>query len=445
MMTLEVKNLEKKYPKKNVLNNVSLKFDTGSIYAILGENGAGKSTLVSILSGSKKANKGTITVNNTTYQNGFNNVNEAIKNKIRITHQHPILDDEITVLENCLISNPRKNIKEKIIKIFDNWNFEIDVNKKCKNLNANERFYTELLAVLISNPNFLILDEPTVFLSEDERKKLYSAIKKNSNNSINKLCTILITHKIEEAKNLCDKIIYIKKGNLSKNFSFNENTFEINKEKKLTEEIFKIENLFSESKYLPKLFNINLSAKKNSITCITGKREDGLETLEEIISGIEHIEFSGNIKINNYQFSRIINIFELRKLSIGIIPSNRITRGANQNLTIEEFFFPYDKNKMIEIINKAKIRCELSDKIKTLSGGMLQRIILERELSLNSDILFLFEPDQGLDTEARNILSEKILNANKNGTTIIIFTSSDENELIKISDKVIKIKEGKII
>lgn len=444
-MTLEVKNLEKKFPKKNVLNNVSLKFDTGSIYAVLGENGAGKSTLVSILSGSKKANKGTITVNNTTYQNGFNNVNEAIKNKIRITHQHPILDDEITVLENCLISNPRKNIKEKIIKIFDNWNFEIDVNKKCKNLNANERFYAELLTALISNPNFLILDEPTVFLSEEERKKLYNAIKKNSNNSINKLCTILITHKIEEAKKLCDKIIYIKKGNLTNNFSFNENTFEINKEKKLTEDIFRIENLFYESKYLPQLFNINLSAKENSITCITGKREDGLETLEEIITGIEHIEFSGKININNYQFTKQINIFELRKLSIGIIPSNRITRGANQNLTIEEFFFPYDKNKMIEIINKAKIKCELSDKIKTLSGGMLQRIILERELSLNSEILFLFEPDQGLDTEARNILSEKILNANKNGTTIIIFTSSDENELIKISDKVIKIKEGKII
>ena len=190
---------------------------------------------------------------------------------------------------------------------------------------------------------------------------------------------------------------------------------------------------------------ISSTAKENSITCITGKREDGLETLEEIISGIEHIEFSGNIKINNYQFTKIINIFELRKLSIGIIPSNRITRGANQNLTIEEFFFPYDKNKMIEIINKAKIKCELSDKIKTLSGGMLQRIILERELSLNSEILFLFEPDQGLDTEARNILSDKILNANKNGTTIIIFTSSDENELIKISDKVIKIKEGKTI
>ena len=214
MMTLEVKNLEKKFPKKNVLNNVSLKFDTGSIYAVLGENGAGKSTLVSILSGSKKANNGTLTVNNTTYQNGFNNVNEAIKNKIRITHQHPILDDEITVLENCLISNPRKNIKEKIIKIFDNWNFEIDVNKKCKNLNANERFYAELLTALISNPNFLILDEPTVFLSEEERKKLYNAIKTNCNDSLNKLCTILITHKIEEAKKLCDKIIYIKKGNL---------------------------------------------------------------------------------------------------------------------------------------------------------------------------------------------------------------------------------------
>ena len=74
-------------------------------------------------------------------------------------------------------------------------------NKKCKNLNANERFYAELLAVLISNPNFLILDEPTVFLSEEERKKLYNAIKTNCNDSLNKLCIILITHKIEEAKN----------------------------------------------------------------------------------------------------------------------------------------------------------------------------------------------------------------------------------------------------
>jgi ABC-type uncharacterized transport system ATPase subunit len=445
MQSLKIENIKKRYTKKNVLNDVSLEFTTGSIFAILGENGAGKSTLVSILSGNKKATEGQIIINEKIFEKGFNSVKQANEYKIRITHQHPTINDELTVYEYCLISNSRKNIKEKIKKIFEQWNFYIDINKKGRHLNASEKFYTELLSALISNPNFLILDEPTVFLTLKQRQNLYEAIKKKSNLKENKLCVILITHNIDEAKELCDKIIYLKKGNITNNFNFeNHITLEIEKNKNQNFKIFKIENLNCDSKYLPHLFNINLFINKNSITTIIGKREDGIETLEEIICGVKEIKFSGKVFIHNNGFEKKINSYKLRKLPVGIIPSNRITRGANQELTIEEFLFPFNDENIFSTIKNANISCELTDKIKILSGGMLQRLILERELFLHSEILFLFEPDQGLDSLARYNLSKKLLEANSKGKTIIIFTSSGENELLKISDSIYKLEGGKI-
>ena len=446
MKYLEVKNIKKKFTNKNVLNNIDYKFSTGTIYALLGENGAGKTTLVSIISGIKKATDGKIIINEKIFDKGFNSVKQANQNKIRITHQHPTINDELTVYEYCLIANNRKGIKEKIKQIFSEWNFFIDISKKGKYLNASEKFYTELLTSLISEPNFLILDEPTVFLTQAERENFYSSLKSNCNKTKNKLCIILITHNMNEAKEVCDEILYLKKGNLINNFELsNENEIEITKEKNQNYKIFKIENLTSENKNLPLLENISFYAKKNSITTITGKREDGIETLEEIISGVKEIKFSGKIFIHNNEFEKKIISYKLRKLSIGIIPSNRINRGANQDLSIQEFMFPFSEEKIISIIKKANINCKPTDKIKTLSGGMLQRLILERELFLNSEILFLFEPDQGLDSLARYNLSTKLIQSNFEGTTIIIFTSSGENDLLKISDSIYKLEGGKIL
>ena len=446
MKYLEVKNIKKKFTNKNVLNNIDYKFSTGTIYALLGENGAGKTTLVSILSGIKKATDGQILINEKTFDKGFNSVKQANQNKIRITHQHPTINDELTVYEYCLIANNHKGIKEKINQIFSEWNFYIDIYKKGKYLNASEKFYTELLTSLISEPNFLILDEPTVFLTQAERENFYSSLKSNCNKTKNYLCIILITHNINEAKSVCDEILYLKKGNLINNFEIsNENEIEITKEKNQNYKIVKIENLTSENKNLPLLENISFYAKKNSITTITGKREDGIETLEEIITGVKEIKFSGKIVIHNIEFIKKISSYKLRKLSIGIIPSDRINRGANQDLTIQEFMFPFCEEKIISIIKKANINCKPTDKIKTLSGGMLQRLILERELFLNSEILFLFEPDQGLDSVARYNLSKKLVQANLQGTTIIIFTSSGENDLLKISDSKYKLEGGKIL
>lgn len=445
MKSLEIKNIKKKFTYKNVLNNIDYKFNTGTIYALLGENGAGKTTLVSIISGIKKATDGEIIINEKIFDKGFNSVKQANQNKIRITHQHPTINDELTIYEYCLISNSRKNIKEKINQIFSEWNFFIDINKKGKQLNASEKFYTELLTSLISKPNFLILDEPTVFLTQTERENFYSSIKSNSKNTKKDLCIILITHNLIEAKTVSDEILYLKKGNIINKFEINnENELQITKEKNQNYKIFKIENLTSQNKNLPLLENISFYAKKNSITTITGKREDGIETLEEIICGVKEIKFLGKVFIHNKEFEKKINSYKLRKLPIGIIQSNRITRGANQELTIEEFLFPFNKEDSFSIIKNANINCKYTDKIKTLSGGMLQRLILERELFLHSEILFLFEPDQGLDSVARYNLSKKLIEANSKGTTIIIFTSSGENELLKISDSIYKLEGGKI-
>ena len=163
---LKISNVTKIYPGCVANDNVSLEFNSGKIYALLGENGAGKSTLVKVLSGVIKPNEGEIFLNKNILK--LNSPLDAKKNDIGMVFQHFNLFETLSVFENLIIdSNETKEVlREKIVSIMKKYNFLINLDVPVLNLSAGQKQKVEIIRCLIRNPKVLIMDEPTSVLTE---------------------------------------------------------------------------------------------------------------------------------------------------------------------------------------------------------------------------------------------------------------------------------------
>lgn len=482
MKKLTLSHIFQEFETKVALEDVSVDFHAGSIHAILGENGAGKSTLASILCGLRKPSSGEIKINDDVVV--FNSCEDAKNNKISIVHQRPLLIKHLSVLENIVLGNepvftPRFlgiiNRKESIKKIKDveqkyklehHLNLCFSLNQKLQDLTADAIFYVAFLAALFNNPEVLILDEPSVSLDENQRKVFYKTLKYMSSLG---MIIIVITHSLDEAIQYADSITVLKKGRLiiTEHKKDNQGIFLKNKltqymfEKKITDVsdesivhfekqldkkiIFSIENLTARPIDSAAIFDISFSIYSGEIFIIQGQRESGLETLENIITGFSSCgKFSGFYSFNNNEKFDIsknpLTTHKLRKIGVGIVPFDRNFRASNPNLTIECVAGIYEnpqKRNIVakKIISDAKIQINLKESASHLSGGMLQRLILARELFYKPNLLILSEPFQGLDKASSLDLSNKLVEISKMGTSILILTT----DCVFLKNKVNKI------
>ena len=177
---LKVSNISKIYPGCIANDNISLEFESGKIYALLGENGAGKSTLVKILSGVIIADQGDIFLNKKILK--LNSPLDAKKNDIGMVFQHFNLFETLSVFENLIIDSDdtKENLREKIELIMKKYNFLINLDVPVLNLSAGQKQKVEIIRCLIRNPKVLIMDEPTSVLTEQETSELFLSLKKFS-------------------------------------------------------------------------------------------------------------------------------------------------------------------------------------------------------------------------------------------------------------------------
>ena len=208
---LKIANVTKIYPGCVANDKISLEFNSGKIYALLGENGAGKSTLVKILSGVIMPDEGQIFLNNKALK--LNSPIDAKKNKIGMVFQHFNLFETLSVFENLIIDSDetRENLREKIKMTMEKYNFSIDLDIPVLNLSAGQKQKVEIIRCLIRNPEVLIMDEPTSVLTEQETNELFSSLKKFSEEGI---LIIYITHKLKEVMSICDEVAVMRKGQL---------------------------------------------------------------------------------------------------------------------------------------------------------------------------------------------------------------------------------------
>ena len=486
MFCLSTADISKVFAHKKALDKVSLSIRSGSIHALLGENGAGKSTLASILSGSQRPSSGSlllgsnpyVTESVTTKTVSFFSPQDAQDKGIVMVHQKPFAAGELTVLENCTLGLEKSfGAKKRLEKIKEVWKIPVPLNQKVKHLHASQIFYTELLCALIKKPRLLILDEPSAYLDEKERIQFFTALREQADNG---LAVLFITHNIEDALKYADTVSVLKKGELvlssentkssplqitplqkvlfdSASLKHREDRLQKNRGSFSAEDaVLKVNQLTCREKNRTALFSLSFTVYKSSITLIRGQRESGIETLEEILCGVFPLHFFGSITLQDriFTFKKPLTPRIIRESGGAVIPSNKTFRASHPDLTILEMLTVYGNTKSTReededfsrsIIANEMISIDIDEPVKNLSGGMLQRLILEREISTDPEFLFLFEPAAGLDKAASLSLCKNLRSLADTGCAVLVVSSSADECLVSASDIRYQLAGGKFL
>lgn len=458
-MKLSLKNIEKKYSLKTVLNGVNVEFNSGKIYALLGENGAGKSTLADIICGAKQCSAGKIFINEK--EVFFKNQKESLKHGIICVKQRPLLAEELSIKENILLGtdfpilfHSNKKIEAKINELCKDWNIKLNLNAKIWQCSGAIRFYTSFISAIILNPSFLILDEPAALLSKEERNELLKNLKKFVLENPEKT-VLMITHNLADAKTYADKIIFMQEGQIVSKTSENYKMPILNSEKKVEEksDFIEFKNINALPENRPALFEVNIKAAYGNVTLIQGQKGSGIVTLENIITGMETQKCSGTFCVHKKGKTFCTKIEEncfttknLRfKQKTAIISSDRNFRASNPNLSVKQLLCAMyngkDCNKYAQkLIDETGINISANESVSNLSGGMLQQLLLRRELNSEPEVFIMCEPLQGLDSNAALKMCKMIKEYAQKGNVVIILTISDFPK--ELCDKIYTLQGG---
>lgn len=464
---LEMKDIEKTFPGVKALKNINLTLHDGEILAVLGENGAGKSTLMKVLTGIHNAEKGNIFVFGKEVK--FKNYKEAKKLGVSIIFQELSLIPYFNVWENIFLGNEltknnfldKKSMKEKTKKLLESLGIKIDIETPVNKLSIAEQQFVEIAKSLSLNVRILILDEPTSTLTPEEVKKLFSVMRTLKKNGVG---MIFISHHLEELFEIADNVLVIRDGITISQSSIKNTTVE-----KLVEQVCgrtlglkfpkkrhlekDVQNVLSIKKLMlnQKSKPIDFDLKKGEILGIFGLVGSGRTEIMRAIIGADskhYIEVYINGKKTN-----IKSPSDAYKNGIGLLPENRKTQGlilpfsvsdniSLNNMEREIIDFSYIKENSLDKIQKLSIKTpDRQTKVITLSGGNQQKVIISRWLSAKCDILIFDEPTRGIDVGAKDEIY-KIMNELVNEGKSIIMISSELEEIIGLSDRIIVIRQN---
>lgn len=478
---IELLNISKYFPGTKALDDVSLTLNEFEILGLVGENGAGKSTLVRIINGIYFKDHGTIKISGQEVEM-MTPYEARMIHKIAYVSQESELCPDLTVAENITLGNSG-NWRKK--NLFINWkamnNFskvlfkELDLNINSddlvRKLKPADKQLVEIARAFSTKSKIILLDEPTSWLSEVDKKFLFDKLRLLKKKGVG---IIFISHFINEILSLCDKVQVLKDGKNIGTF----NTEELTKEELITKMLgqkSKKETKFSK-KLSDKIFgnvvlkvdnitkanlvnNISFELREGEILGIVGLLGSGKTELAKVIFGLMKPD-SGEVWINgNKQKWKTLKnsidmglgfITEDRKKE-GIIPDLSIAK----NITLANFKLIESINNIINLSKEMKISDNMIEvmnispknsyiKISTLSGGNQQKVIIARWVLANSNILIMDEPTRGIDVGAKyeiyNLLKEQCEHKKA-----IIFISSELNEILNIPHRFLVIKKGKII
>lgn len=439
-MKLSLKDLSLSFSHKQVLNDLTIEMEGGQVYALLGNNGAGKSTLANIICGELKPDRGTGLLDDRKIT--FGSPAAARKNGIFYVHQIPLLSEQLNVIENIKIGLTKKELK-KTDSYIKKWLPELKKNTPIKNVSADNRFFIALVNSLLHDPEILILDEPTALLDEKQRKFLFDNLKALADKG---KIILVISHNLEEVKAFCNKIFFLQDGKIktAEKEELGTGLYEKTEEEKtgtgLSSEKLRIlyKNLTAKPKDGFKIQNLNFECIGGQVSVIKGNNEDGLLTLEKVLIAGDLSPISGTIEITNETAERKINLerkkvtpFILRNtldVKISIVPTDRTYTASNPELTVKEVLtegLNKEPDFCRKLIERAEVNINEDEKTSNLSGGMLQRLIIERELEKEPDFLICCHPMQGLAPEICCKIEKRIRQIACKGTAVLVLTAGD--------------------
>ena len=471
-MLLEMKNISKYFGPVEALKGVSLNVDRGEIHGLLGENGAGKSTLMNILAGTYSATDGEI------YFGGKKCENLTAKKTqgmgIRFIHQELNLVNDLTVYENLFLGEEitkgfgilnRKEMIKKAEEVLKRMNLDIDPLIEVGSLETSRKQLVEIAKALLFHAKLIIMDEPTTALTNKEIEMLFTLMRKLKSEGVS---MIYISHKMPELFSICDRYTVLRDGNFIESGNFKDIDErratellvgrkiideQIKKEKVSDEILMEVKNISVKGKFE----NISFNLKKGEVIAVTGLHGDGRDYLAEALYGVCRLD-SGEVAVNG---KKILykSIKETVNQGISMVQRNRKERSIIKDMSIlNNFsvgrFTAKHKNLFIndrEELEKFNVRKQemstkighYNDYITSLSGGNQQKVIIGRCLELDTDVIILDNPTQGIDVGAKFEIYKIINQLAKEGKGIIIF-SSEYPEIHKVADRCFVMYKGKI-
>ena len=471
---LELQGITKIYPGVVALDSVSFDLKEGEAHILSGENGAGKSTLIKILSGAEQPDSGNIIYQGA--KSEFKYAFDAQKAGIATIYQEFNLIPELSIAQNIYLGRePRKffnstinwkQVEKDASKLFEMLGVKLDVREKVANLSVSKQQMVEIAKALSLNAKVIIFDEPTSTLTDEDKSKLFEIIYKLKGQGIG---IIYISHRLEELFEIGDRVTVLRDGKRTGH----HNIKDIDMDKIITEmvgrkiekqferdiqthgkEMLKVEGLSSKG-----VFNdISFSVREKEIVGFSGLVGSGRTEVMKAVFGIDPFD-SGTVTIEGNSVHKPDPIQSVRK-KIAFIPEDRKHDGACLNLSVKENIvqaaMPYLFGKGIinltherELVEAsvAELRIKtptMLQKVKFLSGGNQQKVVLAKWLLTKAKIFIFDEPTRGIDVGAKAEFHKLINQLVKEGAAVIMI-SSEMPEVIGMSDRIFVMKEGSIV
>ncbi len=464
MTYLRLEGITKHFGSFTANDNISFSVEQGKIHAILGENGAGKSTLMNIISGLYQTDKGQIYIQDKPVK--IKSSSHAIKLGIGMIHQHFMLIPQLTVTENIILgtkSNWRLNIVQKqqeVATLSRTYNLDLNPNAKVGDLPIGVQQKVEILKVLYRQAQLLILDEPTAVLTPSEVNSFIAILRRLADNG---KTIIFISHKLEEVINLCDTVTVLRRGKVITNTT----TTDVNPQQladlmvghKVTLNLDKLQvspgeivlsgkNIYIKDDWgFNTVCDVSFELREGEILGIAGVDGNGQRELADGICGLRNIE-RGKLEFD--QNSSILAYIPEDRQKMGLVLEFNIC----QNLILKAFSkIPFCRrfllqqqairNHAISAFDVYDIRAQNSQvKVKQLSGGNQQKIVLARELNQKPNLIVAMQPTRGLDIAATQAIQQKLL-AEKERGAAILYISTELEEIMAMSDKIAVMYEGR--
>lgn len=465
---LSLKHITKLYPGVVALNDFSVDFMPGEVHALLGENGAGKSTLIKVISGAIAPERGEIVFKGKKYSKMTPAISRG--EGIEVIYQEFNLVDTLSVAENICLGEKYgrfvnfKKMEEKAAEIFERFKIDIDPKATVESLSTAHKQIVEISKAISKKCDLLIMDEPSAPLTVNEVDAMFDIVRTLKAQGIT---IIYISHRMDEIFTIADRVTVMRDGGFVKTLTVKDTdrnelislmvgrelsgTYPV-PEKRYKEELFRAEGIYGNGDK-----DISFSLRKGEILGLAGLVGAGRTELARIIYGADAAE-KGRIYLEGKEIT-IKSTSDAIRNGIGLIPEDRKQQGCFLEQSIE-WNIAFNNIRNISksgFVNSRQVK-EVSEKycdilriktpsmeqlVKNLSGGNQQKVVIAKTLATRSKVIIFDEPTRGIDVGAKHEIYELMCSLADEGIGIIMI-SSDMEELLGMSQRILVMAEGRI-
>ncbi|MDD7910055.1 ABC transporter ATP-binding protein [Pseudovibrio exalbescens] len=479
---IELKGINKSFGPVHANKDIDLVVGKGSIHGIVGENGAGKSTLMSILYGFYTADTGDIIVDGKTVK--IPDSKTAIEVGIGMVHQHFMLVDPFTVVENvmlgaeggAMLSEGIARVRKELGRLADEYDMKIDLDAVVGELPVGLQQRVEILKALYRGADILILDEPTGVLTPAEADHLFRILRvlRDEGKTI-----LLITHKLREIMDVTDQVSVMRRGEMVASRKTAETSMselaelmvgrsvllEVNKQPAQPKDaLLKVANLnVKDDRGVMRVKNVSLEVKAGEILGIAGVSGNGQSELLKALSGITRAE-TGSMELvgNTIDLTKNHSSSDFRELGMSHVPEDRHRMGlVNAFSEYENSILGYHREQKYSngmLLNVSGIREEAKERMEKydirprdtelkaakFSGGNQQKIVLAREIECDPDVLLIGQPTRGVDIGAIEYIHKRIIEMRDAGKAVLL-VSVELDEIRSLADRILVMFDGNVV